>query len=146
VGVSSAQLFVLQSLAGGPGVSLGELATLTHTDQSSVSVVVSRLVRRGLVKRAVSANDARRLELSLTTRGLALLDTAPSPLQANLLGAIQHLPEAERRHLADLIERVVDDAGIGQEPPEMMLEGEEQRRKSGAVKRSPKRPSLRDPR
>jgi DNA-binding MarR family transcriptional regulator len=43
VGLSAAQLFVLQKLAEGDGISLGELARLTLTHQSSVSVIVGTL-------------------------------------------------------------------------------------------------------
>src|SRR4051812_49679467 len=43
VGVSAAQLFVLQRLAGTRGLSVNELAARTLTHQSSVSVVVSKL-------------------------------------------------------------------------------------------------------
>ena len=41
VGLSGAQLFVLQKLGEGGGASLNELAARTRTHQSSVSVVVS---------------------------------------------------------------------------------------------------------
>src|SRR4051812_1910780 len=43
VGLSGAQLFVLQCLARHSPCSVNELAVHTATDQSSVSVVVSRL-------------------------------------------------------------------------------------------------------
>ena len=51
LGMSGAQLFVLQKLAESPAQSLNALAALTHTHQSSVSTVVNRLVQRGLVTR-----------------------------------------------------------------------------------------------
>src|SRR4051794_8130303 len=44
VGLSGAQLFVLHKLADTPALSLNELADRTRTHQSSVSVVVQRLV------------------------------------------------------------------------------------------------------
>src|SRR5580658_6655719 len=53
-GISGAQLFVLQSLADQAAASLNELAERTLTDQSSVSVVVKRLVARRLVARKPS--------------------------------------------------------------------------------------------
>ena len=57
VGLGAAQLFVLQRLAGAPPLSINELADRTLTHQSSVSVVVSRLVRAGLVARTRAAAD-----------------------------------------------------------------------------------------
>ncbi|MGZ3406901.1 MAG: MarR family transcriptional regulator, partial [Polyangia bacterium] len=69
VGLSAAQLFVLQKLDPEQPLSLNELAARTLTHQSSVSVVVSRLVERGLVLRRPAASDARRLELLPSKRG-----------------------------------------------------------------------------
>jgi DNA-binding MarR family transcriptional regulator len=54
MGISLAQLFVLQQLADRPADSLNDLADRTATHQSSVSVVVRRLVQRGLVSRTPS--------------------------------------------------------------------------------------------
>src|ERR1700730_535689 len=47
LGLSAAQLFVLQELGKTPALSLSEVAERTRTDQSSVSVVVTRLVGSG---------------------------------------------------------------------------------------------------
>src|ERR1051326_4204477 len=48
IGISLAQLFVLQQVAERPAESLNDLADRTATHQSSVSVVVRRLVDRGV--------------------------------------------------------------------------------------------------
>src|SRR5262245_9985775 len=79
-GLSAAQLFVLHALDGEAGLSLNQLAAATATDQSSVSVVVARLVGGGQVRRRTSARDRRRLELSLTPKGRASLRRAPERL------------------------------------------------------------------
>src|SRR3954469_12090924 len=73
VGLSGAQLFVLQCLSRQSPCSVNELSARTATDQSSVSVVVSRLVASGHVKRSASKVDRRSVELSLTAAGAALL-------------------------------------------------------------------------
>jgi MarR family transcriptional regulator, lower aerobic nicotinate degradation pathway regulator len=100
VGLSGAQLFVLQTLADLPGASLNALAARTHTHQSSVSTVVSRLVDRGLVLRSPSAADRRRLELRLSADGRRLIGRAPDTVQARLIRAVEQLPPARRRALA----------------------------------------------
>src|SRR3954463_14128091 len=69
VGLTGAQLFVLQTVAANPGISLNALAARTRTHQSSVSTVVTRLVSRGLIRRTRSAGDGRTLELSLSASG-----------------------------------------------------------------------------
>ncbi|HET7452726.1 MAG TPA: MarR family transcriptional regulator, partial [Thermoanaerobaculia bacterium] len=76
-GVSGAQLFVLQKLAEADAQSVNDLASRTATDQSSVSAVVHRLSDAGLVDRHPDARDRRRVRLTLTARGRALLRRFP---------------------------------------------------------------------
>lgn len=114
LGISGAQLFVLQKLAEGPVASLNELAARTFTHQSSVSVVVRRLVARGLVARTVFADDARRVTIALTPAGRALLRKAPEPLQARLLTSLKELSRAERHALATALVHLVAQVGIAE--------------------------------
>ena len=122
LGVNGAQLFVLQKLAEEPADSLAELASRTRTDPSSVSVVVSRLVARGLVRREASADDARRVTISLTSSGRGLVRRVPRSAQAQLLEAAASLPPRQLRGLADcladLVERMdADEESEGQRAP-----------------------------
>src|SRR5215217_789053 len=70
LGITSAQLYVLQELKNRPA-SINELAARTFTHQSSVSMVVARLVENRLVTRTASRGDARKLSISLTAAGRA---------------------------------------------------------------------------
>jgi DNA-binding MarR family transcriptional regulator len=135
VGLSGAQLFVLQRLAAELSLSVNELAARTLTHQSSVSVVVQRLVARGLVARTVSPEDARRAELSLTPRGRALLRRAPSAAQDRLIAALQRLPSVERRDLARALRRLLQAMGEAEPNPPMFFEDPPARR-GKRVKRS----------
>jgi DNA-binding MarR family transcriptional regulator len=103
VGLSGAQLFVLQRLAESPAVSLNELAARTHTHQSSVSTVVTRLVDAGFVRRARSPLDGRSVELSLAPRGRRLVARAPDLAQARLIGGIERLSPIRRQLLASTL-------------------------------------------
>ena len=107
VGLHGAQLFVLQKLAEGPAQSLAELAGRTHTDPSSVSVVVSRLVARRLVSRTVSADDARRVVIALTAAGRVTLRRAPEAAQAQLVDAAERMPRRDLLALAAGLKRLV---------------------------------------
>jgi DNA-binding MarR family transcriptional regulator len=122
VGLSGAQLFVLQGLSRQGPCSVNDLAAYTATDQSSVSVVVSRLVARGHVKRAPSKKDRRRVELSLTPSGRALLATAPEAAQERLLGALSRLERSELSALAALLGKVVELAQVPRESPTLFFE------------------------
>jgi len=122
-GVSGAQLFVLQKLAEADAQSVNELAARTATDQSSVSVVVRRLAESGLVERHDDARDHRRVRLTLTARGRALLRRSPASAQQELVRAIEALSARERKAFASFLARVV--AGMGEIPPALFFEKEE---------------------
>jgi DNA-binding MarR family transcriptional regulator len=125
LGLSAAQLFVLERLSEGPVGSMAELAGRTLTDASSVSVVVQRLAERGLVVRAVAPDDARRTTLRLSASGKRLLGAAPRSPQVDLIDALEHLSAHERKELERLLERVVAFMGIDDaEPTPMFFESE----------------------
>src|SRR5215216_513216 len=119
LGISLAQLFVLQQLEDRPVESLNELAEKTATHQSSVSVVVRRLVGRGLVSRTTSTVDRRRVLLDLTPAGRSYLETAPRTLQQDLLKGLQSISASEQESLANLLEEWLQEAAIDQTEPPM---------------------------
>jgi DNA-binding MarR family transcriptional regulator len=102
-GISSAQLYILEELAQRPAQSINELAERTFTHQSSVSMVVSRLAESRLVSRDSAPGDARRLSISLTSAGRALLRKAPDTAQARLVEGLRSLDKSELRGLADYL-------------------------------------------
>lgn len=100
LGISSAQLYILQELSEQSAQSINELAERTFTHQSSVSMVVSRLVESHLVTRTAARGDARRLSISLTPAGRALLRKAPDAAQTRLVDGLRSLSRHELHTLA----------------------------------------------
>jgi DNA-binding MarR family transcriptional regulator len=121
-GVSGAQLFVLQTLADECASSLNDLADRTLTDQSSVSVVVRRLVDRKLIARKPSTRDARRIELSLTPAGRRMLARCPEPTQARLVQGLRRMRESELDALTAGLAALVREMGIENDEPRMFFE------------------------
>ena len=122
--LTGAQLFVIASLAeADEPLSVGELAHRTRTDQSTVSVVVSRLVEKGLVKRGTSSRDSRRVDLSLTAKGKALQRRAPATVpQQKLAAALEQLSARDASTLARLLSLIVTDMGEADSPARMLFE------------------------
>jgi DNA-binding MarR family transcriptional regulator len=104
MGLSAAQLFVLQRIAESEApLSINDLAKRTLTHQSSVSVVVTRLVEQGLIERVKSKSDGRAVELCINKKGSALLQKAAPSIQEQILVGVSRLSDDERRGLvADL--------------------------------------------
>ena len=122
VGLSAAQLFVLLKLSGERALSINELAAKTLTHQSSVSVVVARLVEAGMVIRARSETDARRVEIALTRKGRAVLAKAPEAAQDRLISGITALPRAQRKALAESLAKLADSMSKRGRSPHMLFE------------------------
>jgi len=126
LGVSGAQLFVLQALAKNRAenraLSLNGLAERTHTHQSTVSVVVKRLVLQQLVQSRPAAEDRRKLELELTPRGLALLRRAPAAAQDRLVAGLQALSARERASLTASLGKLARAVQLDAGPPSMFFE------------------------
>ena len=122
VGMTGAQLFVLQQLDEAPAQSLNDLAARTHTHQSSVSTIVARLVDRGLVTRTRSPRDGRTIELHLSSRGRKLAARAPNAAQQRLIQGIRELPPARRRGLATALSTVARSMDSADGEPAMFFE------------------------
>ncbi|QRO02396.1 MarR family transcriptional regulator [Archangium violaceum] len=124
VGISGAQLFVLQQLAEAGTCSINELAERTFTHQSSVSVVVSRLIERGLVSRKPSEVDGRRVDISLTPEGRELMRSAPPMAQARLISGLRKLEPTKRAALAEGLATLVRELGLDAEAAPLFFEDE----------------------
>ena len=127
LGLSGAQLFVLRTAADWPGLSVGALAERTRTHQSSVSVVVARLVEQGLLERTTAPDDSRRAEVRLTPEGLQRIRSAPPTAQERLVAAVDALPKASRGRLASVLDALVQELALGHTHPEMFFQDSEER-------------------
>lgn len=123
LGFSSAQLFVLQKLTEiEKPVSMSDIASMTLTHISSVSVVVSRLVENGLVLKQPSAQDGRRTEVLISDKGRNFLQNQPRTAQEELIAAVERLPDGERKLLSNLLEKLIEEAGFSSTESPMFFE------------------------
>ena len=120
--VSAAQLFVLSELAQLPDQSVKDLAAVTLTTHSTVSQVVGQLISKGLVTRTADESDARRAVLRLTRQGTNLLRKSPRAIQEDLIQGFNALRPAERRGLANGLEKWLDASGLGGVPSSMLFD------------------------
>jgi DNA-binding MarR family transcriptional regulator len=127
-GLSGAQLFVLRNLGTGV-MSVNELAKRTHTDQSSVSVVVEKLARRGLLKRSRSARDLRRRELTTTDKGRSILRSSPAVAQEKMIAGLNGFSGRRGKMLAELLVELIRKMGIEQEAAGLFFEEKTSRKR-----------------
>ena len=104
LGVSSAQLYVLQELQDVPSLSINQLAERTYTHQSSVSMLVAKLVGSRLVSRTAAKSDARMAAISLTPAGRAMVKRSHGSAKARLVKGLEAMSRADLRTLSANLE------------------------------------------
>jgi DNA-binding MarR family transcriptional regulator len=87
--------------------TINELATLLGLDKSSVSGLVYRAERRGLVRRIPSAVDRRSVQVALTEDGRALASKVSARFGADVAAMLGPLTAADRATLTRLLSRVL---------------------------------------
>lgn len=87
--------------------TINELANLLALDKSSVSGLVERAERRGLVTRTPSPADRRAVLVGLTEGGRSLIAQASSEFGADLQGLLSGLSPSDRRTLTRLLSRLL---------------------------------------
>jgi DNA-binding MarR family transcriptional regulator len=136
VGMTAAQLFVLQTLSDTAAMSVNELATRTHTHQSSVSAVVARLVDKRLIRRDRSTTDGRSVRLSLTARGREIIGRAPDMPQERLVRGIEKLSATRRRQLSSGLRALAEAVAAADRAPAMFFEDPRARNARGGKARA----------
>jgi DNA-binding MarR family transcriptional regulator len=94
VGVTGPQRLVIRLIGRMGQAASSELAEILHVHPSSLTGVLRRLERGGLIRRRSDPDDRRRALLTLTTRGQSLNDldlgTVESSVRRTLRGVSPH--------------------------------------------------------
>lgn len=139
-GLGASQLYVLHELKRDSPLSINDLAERMATDQSTVSVVVAKLIDKGFVARERSETDARRLSLTLTARGHLAVRSLPQPIQHLIIEGVQRLPRARAKALSESLREICDVLEINEEHPPLLMEnGVKPKGTGGTRKRAVKR-------
>jgi MarR family transcriptional regulator, lower aerobic nicotinate degradation pathway regulator len=87
--------------------TMNELARLLSLDKSSVTGLVDRAERRGLVVRVPSTTDRRAVLVSLTDHGRSLVSEGGARYESDVCLLLHHLPPADRETLSSLVSRLL---------------------------------------
>jgi DNA-binding MarR family transcriptional regulator len=86
---------------------MAELATYLGLDRSSVSGLVDRAVRRGLVRRDAGSADGRVVRVSLTPDGQQLARVLTDEIGGLLTPMTRHLSAADQKRLGVLLNKLL---------------------------------------
>jgi DNA-binding MarR family transcriptional regulator len=107
VGLTGPQLIALREIGGSPEVSLGEVARAISLSQATVTGIVERLEKRGLVDRRGSESDRRKVLMHITAAGEQLLKTAPPLMTESFMERFNSLEDWEKAMILSSLQRIV---------------------------------------
>ena len=105
--ITMTQLSVLRRLRGGPQ-TVGRLGTEVGLSPASVTRLVDRLEKRGLVARSRDAEDRRRVDVRLTSHGERVLGESKVFKGSDLHLAVEAMTADERRAMTSSLGRFVE--------------------------------------
>ncbi|MET8146078.1 MarR family transcriptional regulator [Sphaerisporangium sp. NPDC005288] len=88
-------------------LKMSELADFLGLERSTMSGLVERAERRGLLQRARNPVDSRAIDVSMTAAGLVLAEGVRKDLEHALAPVTSRLNADERRTVARLLQRML---------------------------------------
>lgn len=107
-GLTGPQVTVLKLLEGVGDLSLSELSDRIQARNSTITGIVDRMQRDGLVVRRRSERDRRVIEIVLTPHGQALARAIPVQPMQMFASALRALPTEDREALRRILRAMSD--------------------------------------
>jgi DNA-binding MarR family transcriptional regulator len=106
-GLTGPQLVVLQEIYKQEEITPGHLAKAISLSQATVSGILDRLEKRGLVTRCRSASDRRKVLLKTTADADRMLNTGPPIMQVSFVNAFNQLEDWQRTMILSSLQHLV---------------------------------------
>jgi DNA-binding MarR family transcriptional regulator len=106
VDLTGPQLTVLKMLEGVGDLSLSELSERIRAQNSTVTGIIDRMEREGLVVRARSTEDRRVVKIKLTDKGSKIARAIAIEPMEIFRGALESLSPGETRELLKILTKI----------------------------------------
>lgn len=107
-GLTLAQWRVLVEVMRNEGITQVQLANCTDTDPMTMSGILDRLEKRGLIQRTVDPNDSRAKRARLTPDGHSVVETARNVGRGMYRQALDGVTDHERMVTLRALQRIRD--------------------------------------
>jgi DNA-binding MarR family transcriptional regulator len=98
-GLSGSQLWIMQQIYNFNGISNSELAKNLTLHVSTCSILVNKLIKKGLVEKTRSSTDERKIVLTITSKGKQLMAKAPKSPEGAIPSTLKKLNIEELEEL-----------------------------------------------
>ena len=106
-GLTGPQLVVLQEIANQDDITPGCLAKAVSLSQATVTGILERLEKRGLIARRRSETDRRKVLVQTTADAEHMLAHGPPIMQVSFIEAFNRLEDWERTMILSSLQRLV---------------------------------------
>jgi DNA-binding MarR family transcriptional regulator len=118
LGVTGPERLVVRLVGYQPGITPRALASAMRLDRSSITMLIQRLERRGLLSRTPNPDDARSVHLHLTAAGRRIDEVRSGTIEAVLRDAVGASPPAEVGSTTRMLLRIADRlTALAERPP-----------------------------
>ena len=107
VGLTGPQLVILKSIFTAGRISAGDVAKSVSLSQGTVTGILERMEKRGLVVRERGRQDKRRVMVQVTKAGKTLLENAPPVMQESFLKKFNKIDPWEQTMILSALQRLV---------------------------------------
>jgi len=107
-GLTGPQLLVMRLTGSHGEITSGVIARAVSLSQATVTTILDRLERKGLLKRERSPDDKRKVILTLTEAGEKALENAPKLMQESFIRSFNQLEGWEQSLILSSLQRVSD--------------------------------------
>ncbi|QRN98702.1 MarR family transcriptional regulator [Archangium violaceum] len=116
LGLTGPQRLVLRLVGRFPGITAGRLAQILHVHPSTLTGVLKRMEKRGLLERKSDPLDGRKALFALTESGRALDVPATGTVEAAVQRALARLPRARLAAAQEVLATLAEELGSGDAP------------------------------
>ena len=106
--VSAPQLASLRVLLHDGAMPPSQIAKQIMVNSSTLTGVIDRLEKKGLVSRLRNDPDRRIIRVELTEAGRALAESAPPPIQVKIIKGMRKLEQTEREKIIQSLTKLTE--------------------------------------
>jgi DNA-binding MarR family transcriptional regulator len=129
LGITGPQRLVLRIVSQRPGLSPGEVARIVHLHPSTISGILQRLVRKGLLRRERDSKDHRRIRLRSQAAARAFVAASIGTVESAVTHALTPIPTYRVRHAREVLSAIASALADDRAPTARIDHGRNNRRR-----------------
>jgi DNA-binding MarR family transcriptional regulator len=106
LGITGPQRLVLRIVSERPGLSPGEVARIVHLHPSTMTGILQRLVRKGLLRRVRDDTDRRRIRLHAQPGARGFVTASSGTVESAVTHALRPIPVGRVRHAREVLSAI----------------------------------------